>query len=178
MTAALALHVAVCCIVLSGTSSRCVASCRRACRARAFAPHFARHSVLLSDVPLIAPQAADSLRIVVQPIVLSGVFARMQGPCRRAWRARGLCRECRIIRAPWFSFAPAAKLAAALRRQAYQRRARASITCLDGCGPVLYHRATLSAAKANGGQVKASSFAAVAQRASAVNQSSATKGSK
>ena len=92
MTAALALHVAVCCIVLSGTSSRCVASCRRACRARAFAPHFARHSVLLSDVPLIAPQAADSLRIVVQPIVLSGVFARMQGPCRRAWRARAFAR--------------------------------------------------------------------------------------
>lgn len=28
----------------------------------------------------------------------------------RAWRARGLCRECRIIRAPWFSFAPAAKI--------------------------------------------------------------------
>ena len=33
-------------------------------------------------------------------------------------------------------------------------------------------------AKANGGQVKAGSFAAVAQRAAAVNQGSATKGSK
>jgi hypothetical protein len=33
-------------------------------------------------------------------------------------------------------------------------------------------------AKTNGGQVKASSFAAVAQRAAAVNQGGATKGSK
>ena len=92
MTAALALHVAMHCIVVSGMSSRCVASCSRAFRARAFAPHFTHHSALLSDVPLIAPLATDSLRIVVQPIVLSGVFARIQGPCRRAWRARAFAR--------------------------------------------------------------------------------------
>ena len=97
MTAALALHVAVHCIVPPGMSSRCMASRTRACRARAFAPHFtryfARHSALLSDVPLIAPQAADSLRIGVQPVVLSGVFARIQVPRRRTWRARVLARH-------------------------------------------------------------------------------------
>ena len=97
MTAALALHVAVHCIVPPGMSSRCMASRTRACRARAFAPHFtryfARHSALLSDVPLIAPQAVDSLRIGVQPVVLSGVFARIQVPRRRTWRARVLARH-------------------------------------------------------------------------------------
>ena len=96
MTAALALHVAVHCVVPPGMSSRCMASRTRACRARAFAPHFtrhfARHSALLSDVPLIAPQAADSLRIGVQPIVLSGVFALIQVPCRCTWRARAFAR--------------------------------------------------------------------------------------
>lgn len=96
MTAALALHVAVHCIVPPGMSSRCMASCTRACCASAFAPHFTRHfvrhSALLSDVPLIAPQAADSLRIGVQPIVLSGVFALIQVPCRCTWRARAFAR--------------------------------------------------------------------------------------
>ena len=96
MTAALALHVAVHCVVPPGMSSRCMASRTRACRARAFAPHFtrhfARHSALLSDVPLIAPQAGDSLRIGVQPVVLSGVFALIQVPCRCTWRARAFAR--------------------------------------------------------------------------------------
>ena len=96
MTAALALHVAVHCVVPPGMSSRCMASRTRACRARAFAPHFtrhfARHSALLSDVPLIAPQAADSLRIGGPPIVLSGVFALIQVPCRCTWRARAFAR--------------------------------------------------------------------------------------
>ena len=104
MTAALALHVAVHCIVPPGMSSRCMASRTRACHARAFAPHFtrhftrhfarhfARHSALLSDVPLIAPQAADSLRIGGPPIVLSGVFALIQVPCRCTWRARAFAR--------------------------------------------------------------------------------------
>ena len=100
MTAALALHVAVHCIVPPGMSSRCMASRTRACHARAFAQHFtrhftrhfARHSALLSDVPLIAPQAADSLRIGGPPIVLSGVFALIQVPCRCTWRARAFAR--------------------------------------------------------------------------------------
>ena len=96
MTAALALHVAVHCVVPPGMSSRCMASRTRACRARAFAPHFtrhfARHSALLSDVPLIAPRAGDSLRIGVQPVVLSGVFALIQVPCRCTWRARAFAR--------------------------------------------------------------------------------------
>ena len=96
MTAALALHVAVHCIVPPGMSSRCMASCTRACCASAFAPHFTRHfvrhSALLSDVPLIAPQAADSLRIGGPPIVLSGVFALIQVPCRCTWRARAFAR--------------------------------------------------------------------------------------
>ena len=97
MTAALALHVAVHCVVPPGMSSRCMASRTRACRARAFAPHFtrhfARHSALLSDVPLIAPQAADSLRIGGPPIVLSGVFARIQVPRRCTWRDRAFARH-------------------------------------------------------------------------------------
>ena len=101
MTAALALHVAVHCIVPPGMLSPCMASRTRACRARAFAPHFtrhftrhfARHSALLSDVPLIAPQAADSLRIGGPPIVLSGVFARIQVPRRCTWRDRAFARH-------------------------------------------------------------------------------------
>ena len=97
MTAALALHVAVHCIVPPGMSSRCMASRTRACRARAFAPHFtryfARHSALLSDVPLIAPQVVDLLRIVVQLVVLSGVFARIQVPRRCTWRDRAFARH-------------------------------------------------------------------------------------
>ncbi|MBP7568268.1 MAG: hypothetical protein KA795_19895 [Burkholderiaceae bacterium] len=40
----------------------------------------------------MAPQAADSLRIGVQPIVLSGVFALIQVPCRCTWRARAFAR--------------------------------------------------------------------------------------
>ena len=51
MTAALALHVAVHCIVPPGMSSRCMASCTRACRARAFAPHFTRHFARHSAQP-------------------------------------------------------------------------------------------------------------------------------
>ena len=103
MTAALALHVAVHCIVPPGMSSRCMASRTRACHARAFAPHFTRHfvrhSALLSDVPLIAPQATDSLRIGVQPIVLSGVFALIQVPCRCTWRARAFARYAALYSA-------------------------------------------------------------------------------
>ena len=69
MTAALALHVAVHCIVPPGMSSRCMASRTRACRACAVAPLFlrylARPSALLSDVRLIAPQAVATVRIGV-----------------------------------------------------------------------------------------------------------------
>ena len=82
MTADL-LHANVHDLVLSGVSS----PCRRACSARAFALHFALHSGQLSSVPVAALLAADSLRIAVQPVALSGVSLRLHGPCRCAWRA-------------------------------------------------------------------------------------------
>ena len=88
MTADL-LHANVHDLVLSGVSS----PCRRACSARAFALHFALHSGQLSSVPVAALLAADSLRIAVQPVALSGVSLRLHGPCRCAWRACAVARH-------------------------------------------------------------------------------------
>ena len=104
MTAALALHVAVHCVVPPGMSSRCMASRTRACRARAFAPHFtrhfARHSALLSDVPLIAPQAADSLHLACPCLravrrAAFGAAVQRAGVLPRTCRACGPGRVCR-----------------------------------------------------------------------------------
>lgn len=93
MTTALALHVDAHCIVLADMPSRCTAACRRACSACAFVQHFALYITLHFYVPVAALLAADSLRIAVQPIVLSGVLPQRHGPCRRARRARAFARH-------------------------------------------------------------------------------------
>ena len=87
------LHANVHAIVLSDVSS----SCHRACSANAFALHSALHlglhSARSSDAPGTAWLAADSLRIAVQPVALSGVSLRLHGLCRRAWRACAVARH-------------------------------------------------------------------------------------
>ena len=88
MIAADFLHANVHGLVLSGVSS----PCRRACSADAFAWHLALYWERPSGAPVTASLAADSLRVVVQPIVLSGVFALIQVPCRCTWRARAFAR--------------------------------------------------------------------------------------
>ena len=86
------LHANVHAIVLSDVSS----SCHRACSANAFALHSALHlglhSARSSDAPGTAWLAADSLRIAVQPVALSGVSLRLHGPCRCTWRACAVAR--------------------------------------------------------------------------------------
>lgn len=84
-------------IVLSGVSFHLPSLCRRACSANAFALHLALllglHSEQQSGVPMAAFLAADSLRIAVQPVVLSGVSLRSLWPRRRAWRACAFARH-------------------------------------------------------------------------------------
>lgn len=93
MRAANLLHANVHGLVLSGVSS----PCRRACGANAFALHFALylglHSVQSSGAPITAWLAADSLRIAVQPVVLTGGAFPLPGPRRRAWRACAFARH-------------------------------------------------------------------------------------
>ena len=95
MIAANFLHANVHGLVLSGVLS----PCRRACSARAFALHFALYWERPSGAPVTASLAADSLRVAVQPIVLSGVLFRWPLPCRRA------CSACAF--APHFALPPA-----------------------------------------------------------------------